>query len=96
MPTQIKQIRDEARTTTIFRIEGEMMREDAVLIKNLVVDLLETPTESVIIDLADLDYLDSEGAHILSNLASFNRVTIDGIEIFLQTAVNEVERRSEQ
>lgn len=95
MPTQINQFRDEARNATILRIEGEMLRDDAVLIKNLVVDLLETPNENVVIDLADLDFLDSEGAHILNNLAAVNRVTLTGIEIFLQTAINEVERCSD-
>lgn len=95
MPTQIKQIRDEARNATILRIEGEILRDDAVLIKTLVDELLETPMENVVVDLADLDYLDSEGGHILSNLASLNRVSLEGIEIFLQTAVNEVERQTD-
>lgn len=93
MPTQITQVRDEGATR--LKVEGELLRDDASLIKSLVVDLLETPNENIVIDLADLDYLDSEGAHILSNLAAFNRVSIEGIEIFLQTAVNEVERRAD-
>lgn len=94
MPTQITQTRDEKLGTTTLKVEGELLCDDAMLIKNLVVDLLETPNELIIIDLADLDYLDSEGAHILNNLASFNRLKLEGIEIFLQTAVNDAERRS--
>lgn len=95
MPTHIKQTRDEQRGSTTLKIEGELLRDDAALIKTLVVDLLGTPDENIVIDLADLDYLDSEGGHILSNLASLNRVTLEGIEIFLQTAVNEVERQTD-
>ena len=93
MPTQITQVRDEGATR--LKVEGELLRDDASLIKSLVVDLLETPNENIVIDLADLDYLDSEGGHILSNLASLNRVSLEGIEIFLQTAVNEVERQTD-
>lgn len=95
MPTQITQVRDKKRGSIRLKVEGELLRDDASLIRNLVVDLLERPDEDIVIDLADLDYLDSEGGHILSNLASLNRVTLDGIEIFLQTAVNEVERQTD-
>lgn len=95
MPTQITQVRDEERGSARLKVEGELLHDDASLIKNLVVELLETPNEDVVIDLADLDYLDSEGGHILSNLASLNRVTLEGLEIFLQTAVNEVERQTD-
>lgn len=95
MPTQITQVRDEKRGSTRLKVEGELLRDDASLIKNLVVDLLETPDEDIIIDLADLDYLDSEAGHILRNLVSLNRVTLEGLEIFLQTAVNDVERQTD-
>lgn len=95
MPTHIKQLRDEDRKSTTLKIEGDLLHDDAVLIRNLVIDLLDVPDERVVVDLADLDYLDSEAAHILNNLTALSRVTIEGIEIFLQTAVNDVERRSD-
>lgn len=94
MPTQITQHRDEHRRSTVLKIEGDLLHDDAVLIRSLVVDLLENQDENVVIDLADLDFLDSEGAHILSNLSALNRVAVDGAEIFLQTAVTDVERRA--
>lgn len=95
MPTEITQYRDERLNSTRLQVRGEMMRDDAELIRSLVVEILESPDESVVVDMADLDFLDSESAHILNNLASLNRVRLEGIEIFLQTAVNDVERRSD-
>jgi anti-anti-sigma factor len=95
MPTQITQLQDEGLNSTTLKVEGELLSDDAQLIKKLANELLETPDLNVFIDLADVSYLDSEAAHILNNLAAVNRVTLTGIEIFLQTVVNEVERRSD-
>lgn len=95
MPTEITEYRDERLNSTTLKVKGELMLHDAELIRSLVVRLLETPDASAVVDLADLAFLDSEGAHILSNLAGLNRVRLVGLEIFLQTAVNDVERRSD-
>jgi anti-anti-sigma regulatory factor len=46
----------------------------------------------VIIDLAELDFMDSEAASVLKAMKSRGFV-LEGIEIFLQTVVNESERK---
>ena len=92
MATHITQIDDSEHRTTILRVEGEMMLDDALLLERIASDIqteLETP---VTIDLADLDFLDSESAAVLRRLDNQIGVRIQGIETFLQTAVNSAER----
>lgn len=93
MPTQIKQIDDESRGITIFRVEGEMFLEDAELLSRIAHDVQSFSGNSITIDLADLDFLDSDSASVLLRLGSKEDFDIIGTEIFLQTVVNEAERR---
>ena len=92
MPTQIKQIWDDSRDSIILRVAGEMLLEDAELLKRIAMDARAETGDDVILDLADLDFLDSEAAHVLRNLADHEGFNIEGMEIFLQTVVNEAER----
>ena len=90
MATQITQIDDNDKTT--LRVDGEMSREDAVLIERIAVGIRSDTGNNITIDLADLDFLDSEAAPILKRLAELEGFTIEGVEIFLQSAVNNAER----
>lgn len=92
MPTQITQIDDAERRMTTFRVDGEMFREDAELLGRIAKCVEGENGNSVTIDLADLDFLDSESAAILMALERENGFQIIGTEIFLQTVVNEAER----
>ena len=94
MPTQIKQIWDDSRTSIILRVAGEMLLEDAELLKRIAMDAHTETGDPVILDLADLDFLDSEAAHVLRHLTDLEGFTIEGMEIFLQTVVNEAERHA--
>lgn len=69
-----------------------MFRDDAVLIERLANEIGEESQTSVVIDLADLDFMDSEAASILRRLQDAGNVTIEGVEIFLQSAVDLAER----
>lgn len=91
MPTQINQIRDNDRGVTILRVNGEMLIDDAVLIERIASGLREKSGEDVILDLADLDLIDSNAASILRRMAEKDGFSIEGIEIFLQSVINSVE-----
>ena len=91
MPTQINQVRDESRGVNILRVDGEMMQDDAVLIERIALNLRAESDDEVIIDVADLDLLDSEAASVLRRMAEIEGFTIEGMEIFLQSVVNNVE-----
>lgn len=93
MPTQINQIDDHVRRITIFRVEGDLLREDANLLGRIALDRQEATGNSITIDLADLDFLDSESAPILKRFEDELGFEIIGTEIFLQTLVNEAEKR---
>ena len=92
MPTRITQIDDAERELTIFRVEGEMFQEDADLLGRIARQTQSENGNSITIDLADLDLLDSESAPVLIRLEREHGFEIIGTEIFLQTVVNEAER----
>lgn len=93
MPTQIQQIDDADRGLTVLRVEGEMLLDDALLLERIALGLESEFGTRVLIDLADLDFFDSEAASILKRLDDRYGVEITGMEIFLQTMVNDAERQ---
>ncbi|MCC7309277.1 MAG: hypothetical protein IT173_17080 [Acidobacteria bacterium] len=94
MPTHITQIDDTERRRTVLRVEGEMMLDDALLLERSASDIQIVLDPCVTIDLADLDFLDSESATVLRRLDSRTGFQIEGIETFLQTAINSAEKSS--
>ena len=93
MPTSLTQIEDVERGKTILRVEGEMMEEDALLLEKIALDLREESGQNLTLDLADLDFLDSDSAPILKRMQLEHGFEIEGIEFFLQSVVNETENR---
>ena len=92
MPTNIIQTVDEATNRIILRIEGDMLLEDALLLEKIAVGMRDDGDADVTIDLADLDFLDSESASVRRRLATEKDFTIEGMEIFLQSAIDSAER----
>jgi anti-anti-sigma regulatory factor len=92
MPTSMKQVEDPERGKTLLRIEGSMMREDAVLLEKIALDMREQLGRNLTLDLADLDFLDSDSAPILKRIEREHGFELEGLEIFLQKAVAESER----
>ena len=95
MPTNIIQIEDEERGKTILRVEGEMMLQDAILLEKIALDMREQINKNLTIDLAELDFLDSESAPVIKRLETEHNFEIEGLMIFLQRAVEENESRNE-
>ncbi len=95
MPTVIQEIEDVERGKTILRVEGEMFQEDALLLEKIALGMREQSGKNITIDLADLHFLDSDGAPILKRLSDEHLFEIEGLLIFLQRAVEENESRSE-
>lgn len=95
VPTQITQLDDEARGVTTLRVEGEMTIDDARLLERIGDDARSQTGHKIVIDLADLHFLDSESAPFLRRLNAPGKFEIQGIEIFLQTVVNQAERQDD-
>lgn len=94
MPTSITQVEDVERGKTILRVEGSLELEDAILLEKIALDMSSQLGKTLTLDLADLDFLDSEAASILRKLEREYGFGIEGLEIFLQHAVTEVESKS--
>lgn len=94
MPTSITQVEDVERGKTILRVEGSLERADAVLLERIALDMSLQLEKRITLDLADLDFLDSEAAPILRNLERGHGVEIEGLDIFLQHAITEAENKS--
>jgi anti-anti-sigma regulatory factor len=92
MPTNITQTIDENDGHLTLRVEGDMMLDDALLLEKLALEMREHYRRDLRVDLADLDFLDSESAPILKRLEREHGFAIDGIEIFLQSAIDSAER----
>lgn len=93
MPTQITQLEDVERNKTVLRVEGEMTYDDAVLLEKIALDMRDEGNLKIALDLADLDFLDSESAPILLRMQREHGFEIEGMEYFLQTVVTETENR---
>jgi anti-anti-sigma regulatory factor len=94
MPTQITQLDDEENDRSILRVEGQLLRDDAELLGRIATDLTNSSGREIVIDLADVDFIDSEAASVLKHFQFSNIFEITGVEILLQNAVNEVERHN--
>lgn len=94
MATQINQIDDNINGRTVLRVEGDLFEEDARLLERIGLEIRAETGNRVAIDIADLDFLDSEAAPILRRLDHLDGFSLQGMEIFLQTVINEVERQA--
>ncbi|HRH42305.1 MAG TPA: hypothetical protein PKY82_11825 [Pyrinomonadaceae bacterium] len=92
MPTSITQVEDPERQKTLLRVEGTMMLDDAILLERIALDVREQIGKNITLDLADLDFLDSESAPIIKRLEREHGFELEGLEIFLQKAVAESEK----
>lgn len=91
MATHITQ--HEQDGCTILRVEGDMMHDDALVLEKVASSMDHDGSGKILIDLADLDFLDSESAPVLRRIAALDNVSIEGMEIFLQSVIDEVEKR---
>jgi anti-anti-sigma regulatory factor len=92
MPTSMTQVEDLERGKTLLRVEGSLMKEDAVLLEKIVLDMRQQLGKNITLDLADLDFLDSESAPILKRLEGEHGFELEGLEFFLQKAISQSEK----
>jgi anti-anti-sigma factor len=90
MPTQITQHESDVRI--VLRVEGELLLEDANLLERIATEIRAETDKPVMIDLADLAFLDSESAAVLKRLEADPEIELQGLEIFLQSAIDQAER----
>lgn len=91
MPTTITQVEDPARAKTILHVAGSMMVDDAVFLEKVALEMRGKIGKNLTIDLADLHFLDSDGAHVIRRMENEHNFEIEGLMIFLQKIVEETE-----
>jgi anti-anti-sigma regulatory factor len=92
MPTQITQIDHPDSRRTVLRVEGDMLFDDAILLEKIAKCISSDNGNNIVVDLSDLDFLDSEAASILRRMENLDGFSIEGSETFLQSAVDMAER----
>lgn len=92
MPTNITQTVSDTDGRVILRVEGDMMLDDALLLEKIALEMRSDQGSDVTVDIADLDFMDSESAPVLKRLQREHGFTIEGTEIFLQSAIDAAER----
>jgi anti-anti-sigma regulatory factor len=93
MPTNITQVESEDGSRTILRVEGSLTLVDAELIERICGDLRETSDAQIILDLTDLNFLDSDSASILRRLKQ-DGIELEGLHYFIQKEIDLVERNA--
>ncbi len=92
MPTSITQLESEDGTRTILRVAGSLTLADAELLERICGDLREQTDKGISIDLADLNFLDSESASVLYALKNAG-VELEGLHYFIQKEIELAERK---
>ena len=92
MPTQITQIEDNESDRTVLRVSGSLTLEDARLIERLCIDIRGETQRRIVLDLADVDFLDSESASVLTHLQEEFGVEVEGMQFVVQSAIDLAER----
>jgi anti-anti-sigma regulatory factor len=93
MPTSMTQVEDLERGKTLLRVEGSLMKDDALLLEKIVLDMRAQLGKNITLDLADLDFLDSESAPILKRIEREHGFELEGLEFFLQKAIAQSEKK---
>src|ERR1051325_8932379 len=79
MPTRITQVETPERDSTVLRVEGSLYLADAELLERLCRDIGRDSGRAVTLDLADLSFIDSESAGVLSRLKREWGVKLEGL-----------------
>lgn len=91
MPTRITQFDEPDGAATSLRIEGSLYLTDAELIESICRDIQQDSGRSITLDLADLSFIDSDSATVLSRLRRERGVRLVGLHLFVQTVIDSAE-----
>ena len=93
MTTRITQLEGRvAGGRALVRVEGSLSLSDAELLEQVCADLKTRTGTCVTLDLADISFLDSESASVLSRMRREQEVTLEGVHFFIQQVIDIAER----
>jgi anti-anti-sigma regulatory factor len=87
MPTRITQVDAPEEAATRLRVEGSLYLADAELLERVCRDIQDETGRAVTLDLADLSFLDSDSAAVLSRMRRELCVGLEGLHLFIQKVI---------
>lgn len=72
---------------TVLKVEGSLYVEDAELLERICRDIGNEAHGLLTLDLADLNFLDSESAFVLCRLRREQGVRLEGLHLFIEKVV---------
>ncbi|HET6891193.1 MAG TPA: STAS domain-containing protein [Pyrinomonadaceae bacterium] len=72
---------------TVLKVEGSLYVEDAELLERICRDIGNEAHGLLTLDLADLNFLDSESASVLCRLRREQGVRLEGLHLFIEKVV---------
>jgi anti-anti-sigma regulatory factor len=91
MSLRISQENDYERGLMTLRVEGSLHLADAQMLEDLCHELRQWRSGRLVIDLADVTFLDDESARILRGLRSQPETTLTGLQLFTELMVERSE-----
>ena len=87
MPLRITQKDCANDGETLLKVEGSLYLRDAELLERVCRDIGEETGHRLILDLADLSFLDSESASVLCRLKREQNVSLEGLHLFIAKVI---------
>ena len=72
---------------TVLKVEGSLYLEDAELLEVICRDIGRETNRGIVLELADLSFLDSESASVLCRLKREQNVSLEGLHLFIAKVV---------
>jgi anti-anti-sigma regulatory factor len=72
---------------TMLKVEGTLYLEDAELLEKICRDIGVESGRHITLDLADISFLDSDGASVLSRLKHEQGVSLEGLHLFIAKVI---------
>lgn len=72
---------------TMLKVEGSVYLEDAELLEKICRDIGVQSGRHITLDLADISFLDSDGASVLCRLKHEQGVSLEGLHLFIAKVI---------
>ena len=78
---------EQPHSNTVLKVEGSLHLQDAELLERICRDIGEQTGCDLTLDLSDLCFLDSESASVLCRLRREQKVTLQGLHLFIAKVI---------
>ena len=80
---------------TLLKVEGSLHLQDAELLERICKDIGDQTGRRLVLDLADLAFLDSDSASVLCRLKREQNVTLEGLQLFIAKVIELTEAEAQ-